>query len=202
VSVGTATRVLISGLDLGKTGDPSALVVLDKSEAADPRRGGRVVARYAVRYVKRWRLGLDFVAQLRDLVGLFAGPPLAGTVLAVDHTGIGRVAVDVARGTRLDARLVPVTITGGRRPAVGGDGGWRVPKRVLVATARAVLSERRLTIPRSLPDAPVLVRELTDFRTRTTKAANKTYSAPSGGSDDVLMALALALYVAELGLAE
>lgn len=52
----------------------------------------------------------------------------------------------------------------------------------------------RSTELRCLPDAPTLLRELQDFRVRFTEAGNATFNAREGAHDDLVLALALAVF--------
>src|SRR5262249_50371566 len=68
-----------SGLDLGRTQDHSALVVIERSEEGV----------LAVRHIHRWPLGTSYPQIADDLKSLFAAPPLQGSTLVIDHTGVG-----------------------------------------------------------------------------------------------------------------
>ncbi len=82
---------------------------------------------------------------------------------------------------------------GGRDTARNGN-GWSVPKGELVAKLQALLHAGELRIAASLPDAPVLLRELQEFRVRFTEAGNATFNAREGAHDDLVLALALAVF--------
>ena len=84
-------------------------------------------------------------------------------------------------------------ITGGRDTAAI-PAGWSVPKGELVSRLQALLHAGRLRIAASLPDAAVLARELQDFRVRFTEAGNATFNAREGAHDDLVLALALAVF--------
>lgn len=86
-----------------------------------------------------------------------------------------------------------VLITGGRDTAAI-PAGWSVPKGELVSRLQALLHAGRLRIAASLPDAAVLARELQDFRVRFTEAGNATFNAREGAHDDLVLALALAVF--------
>lgn len=96
----------------------------------------------------------------------------------------GRQALRVAQG---------VVITGGRE-TTGNRAGWSVPKGELVSKLQALLHSGDLKISAALPDAAVLARELQDFRVRYTDAGNATFSAREGAHDDLVLALALAVF--------
>src|SRR6516165_8274098 len=102
------------GLDLGQAQDYSALTVIERVErypagvVPDPETTPRI-AHYAVRHLKRWPLGTSYPEIVRDVVALCERPPLPGSLLAVDATGVGRAVVNLLRRPDLKARLVPIT---------------------------------------------------------------------------------------------
>jgi len=61
---------------------------------------------------------------------------------------------------------------------------------------QVALQTDKLKIAEALPEAGTLVRELQDFQVKITEAANDTYGAwREGAHDDLVLAVALALYV-------
>ena len=86
-----------------------------------------------------------------------------------------------------------VVITGGRDTTRHG-AGWSVPKGELVSKLQALLHAGELRIAASLPDAATLMRELQDFRVRFTDAGNATFNAREGAHDDLVLAVALAVF--------
>jgi hypothetical protein len=122
----------------------------------------------------------------------------------VDQTGVGRAVVEMMadrlRGW-VEATLLPIQITGGHAVTIGEDGSVRVPKKELVGAVQVLLQSRRLQIARTLPDAPLLVKELENFRVKITEAANETFGAwREGQHDDLVLATALAAWLGERGL--
>lgn len=69
-----------------------------------------------------------------------------------------------------------------------------MPKAELVSKIQALLHSGGLEIPRSLPDAQVLARELQDFRVRYTDVGSAVFNAREGAYDDLVIALALAVF--------
>jgi hypothetical protein len=138
------------------------------------------------------------------VLGLLRTPPLPGCVLVIDQTGVGRPVVDLlADGLRDRVTCIyfPVTITAGHEATVGEGGGLRVPKKELVAAVQVLLQSRRLHVARTLPDAPVLVRELENFRVKVTASAHETFEAwRERDHDDLVLAVALAAWVGERAL--
>src|SRR5262249_13999077 len=127
---------------------------------------------------------------------VFGRPPLKGATLVVDATGVGRPVVDIVRKSGLCGRLVPVTITAGRRPCLR-DGFYRVPKIVLVSTLRALLQQRRLQLAERLAESRALLRELQSLRVEITASLHERFCARAGVHDDLITALALAAWYGE-----
>ena len=180
-----------SGLDLGQMQDYSALVVIERTTHPDPARPGKTVYHFAVRHLHRWPLGTAYPAIVTDVKTLFAAAPLAGSILAVDQTCVGRAVVDLFRSAGIGGQLWPYTITHGESGK-----GCTVPKKNLVGAVQVPLQDRRLKIAESLPLAPVLTEELQLFRVKVTLSANETFEAwRERDHDDLVLALALAMYV-------
>jgi hypothetical protein len=181
------------GLDLGKLGDPSALAVLERLEEGDYRR-------YECRHLHRFPLRTRYTAIVESVGELLDRAPVAGACqLVIDHTGVG-----VAVAELFDEAGIPyigVTITGGV--------GWHrdpqhprqyyVSKHLLVSTVQKFLSSEAIGISKHLPEAETLRTELRDFRVKISKAANETYESREGATDDVLLGVAIALFVGEHG---
>jgi hypothetical protein len=191
------------GLDLGQAADPTALAVL----ATEETEGARA---YTVGYLHRWHLGTRYPAVVQEVGELLArspqaeppydAPPLASSPLAVDVTGVGKPVLEMFEDAGLDARLWPVLITTGHQETLGEGGVWHVPKKVLVSTLQVLFQTRRLRIAPDLEHAKTLAKELENFRVKVTAAANEVYSAwREGMHDDLVLAVALAAWVAEKG---
>lgn len=190
---------LIAGLDLGQTTDYTALAIL----AAEFDRG-RYPGRLGldVVHLERWPLGTGYPEIVEALRLRVRAVREAGRTMpiVVDQTGVGRPVVDFVRRAGIPA-IEPVTITAGERATAGPD-GHRVPKRDLAAAVGVAFQEARLRIAEALPLRPVLVQELLNFRARITLSGNDTYGAGAdewreGRNDDLVLALALAVWFAE-----
>jgi hypothetical protein len=197
------TLRFVAGLDLGQAQDYSALAIVERV-----RRQGDRLPSYDVRHLERWPLGTaypDVVAgageRVRAVRALEAECPLV-----VDKTGVGAVVVDLFVRAKLRP-LVAVTITGGDRMTEDANGAipaFRTPKRDLVATVQVLLGEDRLRIAADLPESAVLAAELTNFRVKIGAGGHDAYGAGTdlddwrtGANDDLVLALALALWHAE-----
>lgn len=193
------------GLDLGKVGDPTALAVLRRHliQGSDnlPVRGSmsRAIYGYTCGMLKRWKdiSYPDVVKEVtRTILDLNVGKPR----LVIDGTGVGSAVVDMFLHAGVPADVIPITITGGstwrtdRWPGGRCRAYW-VAKTEIVSHLQAALQQRRLWVKPDQPDAPVLKKELAEFRVKVTKAANETYEAREGEHDDLVLAVAMPVWV-------
>jgi hypothetical protein len=179
------------GVDLGQTSDPSAAIVLEAHGEGDERT-------YDCRHIEQFTLGTSYPRIVESVGALLDRPPLRDDCrLAIDHTGVGRPVFDMF----LAAHRQPIglTITGGvswhMEPSDRHQ--WHVSKIQLVGTVQRFLQSGRLRIGAKLPHAATLQKELRDFRVKISKAANETYDAREGAHDDLVLALAISLFVGE-----
>ncbi len=181
----------VTGLDLGQAQDFSAVVVVEVNDIPDPDRVGMTVPRFDVRHIHRWQLGTPYPTVVASVKEMFTQPLLTGSALAIDQTGVGRAVSDLFRQGGITASFRPYTITAGQQPGAG-----TVPKKDLVGAVQAALQNKRLRIAEALPLRPILERELETFRVTVTADRNETFSAwRERDHDDLVLALALALYV-------
>jgi hypothetical protein len=88
---------------------------------------------------------------------------------------------------------IGVTITAGETTSHEGL-VWRVSKIILISRIQALLHDGRLKIHSDLPDAAALVSELQDFRADVTDSGYWKFGARAGKHDDLVLALAIALW--------
>jgi hypothetical protein len=112
--------------------------------------------------------------------------------LVLDLTGVGRPVADLFNSEGL--RPVKVNITAGSAETISDRGVHHVAKLLLVSTVQTLLHDGRLQIQKDLPEAPILKLELEDFRASVTDSGRWTFGARSGAHDDLVLALALALW--------
>src|SRR5262245_20088574 len=89
-----------SGLDLGQSQQFTALAVLEKTDTPDAEDPGRSIGHYAVRHLERFAMGTPYAEVFGRVVGLFAEPPLRGSTLVVDQTGVGTAVIDLLKRTK------------------------------------------------------------------------------------------------------
>lgn len=208
---------LYLGLDLGQAADFSALVVIEQFEHAarvpfyrgpeqmlDEAAGIYPEVQREYRYhlvrLERYPLHTPYPAIVRDVAAICRDPAVDGRrTLIVDGTGVGRPVVDLLR----DAHLAPVatTVHGGEQTQYDElERSWRVPKRVLVSTARVLLQAGRLKFPRpqAMKGVDLLVDELTKYQVKISDTAHDSYGAwREGQHDDLVFGLCLACWWAE-----
>ena len=114
-----------------------------------------------------------------------------GPELVIDFTGVGRPIFDMFISSGISP--IGVLITGGTAETHDGP-ICSVPKLTLVSRLQALLHEGRLKILRELDEAETLIRELQDFRMEFTAAGHMTFNARSGKHDDLVLALAIAVW--------
>lgn len=191
------------GLDLGQAQDFTALAVLTRPQvlARDPTPLRRCP--YALRHLQRFPLGTPYSHVLTMLLKVLRTPPLVGSLVIVDQTGVGKAVVDtLADGLRdrVTCTFCPVTITTGQDVITGG-GALRVPKKELVGILQVLLQNRRLQVARTLPDALLLLRELENFRIKATAKLPQSFEAwREGNHDDLVLAVGLAAWAGEQAL--
>ncbi len=162
---------------------------------------------YQCRYLHRWPLRTPYPQIVADVSTRLNSEPLCARPrpwLATDNTGVGAPVTDLLRveeqAGNLRAQLEPIQITGG--DTVSYDSGLtRVPKRDLVSVTQVALQTGKLKIAPTLPLADTLVRELQNFKVKINlETAHDSYGAwREGEHDDLVLALALSLWIARFG---
>ncbi len=174
------------GLDLGQMQDYTAIAVIEA-----------VGNGYHCRHLERAPLGTSYPAIVQCTKELMQAPEIASDVeLVVDATGVGVAVTDLLEQAGL--RFVPVSITGGDRVIQDGN-LYKVPKRDLVAAVQVLLQEDKLQFAEGMALVDTLVKELLDFKVKINpQTAHDSYGAWREGShDDLVLALALAVWAAE-----
>jgi len=201
-ALGTLRKYTV-GVDLGQSNDPTAIAIIEKEFVpGGGARGQQKIpdsTKYILRHLERLPLGLSYMAQVGYVGSVMGRPPISnteGSRLVIDHTGAGRPVFDMF--THAGLAPVGITITGGDQ--VNSDGSrYRVPKSLLVSTLQAMLHGGQLEIAGDLPDLAALKGELQNFRVNFTAIGNMQFEARSGHHDDLVLAIAIALWYATRG---
>jgi len=185
-----------AGLDLGQSNDYSALIVAEHWEQDTGERSNgrsRLLDHFEVRLIRRWR-GEAYQAVIDAVCGLLGAPDIRECVaLRFDATGLGRVVKEMLHEAWHSDRLAHypwgTSFTSGRLP---GDG--TVPKAHLMENLEVLAQAGRLKVASTLKLAPALREELVAFRGTRTATGYRKLEAEGGGHDDLVAALALAVW--------
>lgn len=179
------TRIV--GLDLGQSSDPTAMAVLETDW-----RGWD----FQIRHLERFELNRPWPEYIDRVWDYMHHPSLRGATLVIDHTGVGRVVMDMFRAKGLNPR--GITITAGDKWSHSRNGTeFRVPKRDVAMAGLALLQGKRMRISRAIAEAGVLIHEMLNFRIKITASGNDTYEAwRAGDHDDLVLAVCCAAWYA------
>ncbi|MFL5285370.1 MAG: hypothetical protein ACJ8AW_31430 [Rhodopila sp.] len=200
----------IVSADLGQAADYTAVVV---NEWAEGRRltmtkkpgqtepvqtASHPLVKHRIRYLHRYSLGTPYPEIVASIKGLMAQLPEMPRKpqLWVDGTGVGRAVIDIFRS---NARMNPVSvaITAGDRVNRVSSTEVRIPKRELASLVQSCLQTGRIEIARELILSRTLEDELSNFKVKISLGGNETYEGRSGVHDDLVLALAIAVFAAE-----
>lgn len=191
---------LTIGIDLGQARDATALAVVH-SYRAEPVETARGRTRRPLHHdliaLERLPAGTAYPQQI-ELITAFADRFAEDQkpTLYVDATGVGRPVLDLLRqGCPYSVR--GITIGSGVIPAQSGL-DWSVPKADLIGVLEVALSSRRAHFQPGLSLAKDLDKELRAFSYEMSATGRPKYEG-RGAHDDLVLALALAVWGAEKG---
>lgn len=192
------------GLDVGQSLDPSAVAVIQHTirpidqqwEANDRARTWKQQReeRFLVRHLERLPLQQPYPVQIQYVASMLGRDPLKGATFALDYTGVGRPVADLF--TRAGLRPEKILITSGFEVTRGGTNAWHVPKQILISALEARLHSGELKIAAHLAESAALADELKTFGRSVSEAGRVQFSARSGKHDDLVLAVAIALFAA------
>jgi hypothetical protein len=188
----------LSGLDFGTAGQFTALAVLERTRADRGPDGVRPAAEYALRLLERFPLGTSYAAICQFTAVLFDQKFLRRTHLVVDHTGVGQPVIAQLRQAGMHAKVIPIAVGGGATATSDGGAGWRLPRAELISNLQVLLQDRRLHIAPSLEETPTLVRALSVFEAKPSKAETDSLESwRQRPQDDLVLAVAVARWFGE-----
>ncbi len=197
----------VMGVDLGQSQDPTAIVVMQATRtpltswSVNPRtRSTRqdVARRFDVVHAERLPLGTTYPDVVEYVAQLLLKPPLrAGCDLVLDESGVGRAVGDMFDGGGLRPIRVGITAGTDAMKIEGHARRWSVAKALLISGVDAALHAGELRFAAELREAHALAEELRDFRRHLTAAGRATYQARTGRHDDLVLAVACALWWAK-----
>ena len=182
----------IMGVDLGQASDPTAMCVVyayaEREHANAPLQNF-----FDVVHLQRLPLGTSYPAIVCEVGVMLTRHPLKdGCELVIDETGVGRAVGDIFATRGL--KPIRVTITGGNEEAQSGSRRYTVPKSLLISLVDARLHTGELRISKDLKEASALEEEFKEFRRHVSEAGRYSFSAREGKHDDLVLAVAIALW--------
>jgi Protein of unknown function (DUF3631) len=131
--------------------------------------------------------GPSSLDMVRDIGTMLTRPPLNGSKveLIIDETGVGRAVGDIFNSHGL--KPLRISITAGHEATQSGYNRYSVPKQELVSAIDAMLHTE-------LRESATLESELKDFRRHVSEAGRYSYAAREGKHDDLVLAVAIALW--------
>jgi hypothetical protein len=192
------TTDYIVGLDVGRSCEFTALAAIERTRATDPESEDRPPSQYAVRHLERFTPGTPYTEIVTRLGELFGRPPLKGAKLIVDVTAVGEPVLQMLKRAGLGGRIRAVAITAGRGSGRGDRGIWQVAKVELASTLQVLMQERRLKIAEALPDAELLMKELSNFQVEPVlTGSDELMQWREGMHDDLVLAIGIAAWESE-----
>lgn len=203
----TTTKVdFFVGIDIGQINDSTAIAVVERHRAV-PREGIRwpdvqAEARKEARetphrldlvHTHCIPLGVQYPAQVAEILEIMRSPWLRGAPVYLDATGVGLGPFQMLRKEGL-RNMHSIKITGSTGPAKETPDGWNVGKAELVTAVQIEMQCGRLRLGSRVPNAATLQRELKEFRQRQSPSGHLSFNAREGQHDDLVLALSYAVF--------
>lgn len=201
----TQQRDFYAGIDVGQVNDWTAIGIIERLITV-PRAGlhfglqeqaeeeaSKVPIALQLRHLERIPLATMYPDQIELVRGRLRDPRISGVRSFLDMTGCGRPVFDMFKRAGLPD-LSGVMITGAHGEATRQPYGWNVGKTELVTRLQVEFQTGRLRIGRGIPEAVTLVRELKEFQAVINRSGNTIFNAREGQHDDLVLALALAVF--------
>lgn len=186
------------GVDLGQARDHATLAVIEYK--VHPLGGQDPVtwrpyydSNYRLRWLHRFPTDTLYTDVAETIQHLVQHSELQhGTIIIVDAGGPGRPFLDHLRSLKSGARLQGVQITGGQN--ITRDKHLvNIPKQQLVYALDLLLRKEKLLIAGQLPLYREFRQELLNFQRVALPTGKWTYTGKAHGTDDLVLATALAL---------
>jgi len=152
------------GIDVASRMDYTALVTLENIDN-----------NYIIRQAKRWR-GQNYTQICNEITQYIKGDVI------IDATGVGYAVAEM-----LPEPLTKIWLTGGERVTFDGQ-LWKVPQVQLISNLVLKIEQEQIKIPSNLSLKDNILHELNVLK------QGKKFEAKQGEHDDLVFALALALW--------
>jgi hypothetical protein len=151
--------------------------------------------RFAVVHAERLPLGTSYPEVVDHIGEVLTRPPLRDNChLVIDESGVGRAVGDMFDQAGLRGVRVSITAGTDANKLDGHPRRWSVAKSLLISGVDARLHSGELRFAAELGEAHAIAEELKDFRRHLTAAGRATYQARVGRHDDLVLAVAIALW--------
>ena len=190
-------RSFIISADLGQAFDYTAISVIERVITGRGYRGYRGTGErmFYLRHIERMR-GMEYPAIVNRLKCLYVSEALKNVnkAVVIDLTGLGRPVYDIMLQAGFRRSLNAINITGGMDTSYSM-GHYNVPKRELISCLQVQLQNNALRIAKGLKEANALIEELSNFQTKISDTGKDTYNGRSGVHDDMVMSLAMGVWL-------
>jgi hypothetical protein len=194
----------VMGVDLGQSQDPTAIAVLRHARTPLTTWTANhkvhvtrqdIEQHIDVVHAERLPLGRSYPEVVAHVRKVLSRPPLRDNChLVIDESGVGRAVGDMFDQAGLCGVRVAITSGTDASKLDGHPRRWSVAKSLLISGVDARLHSGELRFAAELREAHALAEELKDFRRHLTAAGRATYQARVGRHDDLVLAVAIALW--------
>lgn len=190
-------KFFIISLDPAQLFDFSALAVMECTPGTMP--GGGQDNIYRVKSLKRkQKLPYPEIVQWSRRVFLNPkfqrGSGISEPQFVIDAGGVGRAILDMLTAERV--KCIPIQLTGGEAESCVG-GTYHVTKSFVVGKFLGAWDGGRVQVPANASFLPMLQTELEAFRGSMSAQGRAKFEAVQGEHDDLVMALAQAVWYFE-----
>jgi hypothetical protein len=183
------------GLDLGPASEYTALAVVERTQVPNPE--GEEINLFSLGHLERFPIGTSYPDIGRRLEEILAKPGLADVHLVLDQTGVGESVANLVLPARFGGWTARVIVTNSHK-ATFEKGAWHVPRKEISGSLQLCFQSSRIKVPRSLPMAETLTRELLNFKLKVMPTPTDAYVAWREGShDDLVLSVAIAVWQGE-----
>jgi hypothetical protein len=187
------------GCDLGKKHDPSTVAVVEAQYAPS------YAAYYYVKHLKRFTLRMlytDVATSLSKMDDQLKAHAVkqgkrAMITYALDATGVGESVAELVEKAMPLADIKKVYLTGGIRATTEYD-EIRLPKSQMVSTLVALFDSKHIYLTKKSREIDAMLDELANYEIHVSETGADSFGAfKTGSHDDLVTALALAVWAAE-----
>jgi len=189
-------KFYITSLDPAQLHDYSALAVLECMPGAGAEKADNVYRLVSLKRKQKlpypeivsWSRRVFLNPKFQQSAGV--SPPQ----FVIDAGGVGRALLDMLIAEGL--KPIPIQLTGGEAESYVG-GTYHVSKSFMVGKFLAAWDAGRVQVPAAASFLPILENELKAFRGAMTAQGRAKFEAEQGEHDDLVMALAQAVWYFE-----